>query len=240
MIKALLFDVFGTVVDWRSSVTKYLRAAGETKGVTHVDWDAFSQEWRDAYTTHCRQFARALDDGSKNASHFISVDQVHYEALEALVAKYDCQGIWNAEELKEMNLIWHKLDGWPDASQGLQLLKKTFIIGTLSNGNMKLLVDMAKYADLPWDVVFSGDVFKAYKPSKFMYLGACQMLDLQPGEVAMVAAHIRDLSAAASHGLKTVYVHRQGEDAEPNPDTSFVNFIAKDFIEAATVLSEFT
>ncbi|CAL1697130.1 unnamed protein product [Somion occarium] len=152
-------------------------------------------------------------------------------------------GKWDDDNRRELALMWHKLNGWPDTTEGLYALKKKAIIGTLSNGSARLLVDMAKHADLPWDIVFSGDILDSYKPNPKMYLGAAQRLSLTPDKVAMVAAHIYDLRAAASHGLKTVYVRRSGEDpaeirdqVKPKAEGGEVDVVVDTFLELADVL----
>jgi len=189
-VEALIFDVFGsfhlftidvlgTVVDWRKSVVDYLRHLPQPS--TPLDHESFAQEWRHGYYLATRQFAESPDP-----SKFQTIDEIHFSILRDLVRKHKLESVWNENLLQEINLVWHRLHGWPDATQGLSLLKKRFIIGTLSNGNARLLIDMAKYADLPWDVIFSGDLLKAYKPNERMYLGACEYLQLPPEKVGMV------------------------------------------------------
>jgi 2-haloalkanoic acid dehalogenase type II len=171
----------GTVVDWRKSVVEYLRTLPQPP--QPLDHGSFAQEWRRGYYLATREFASAPDP-----SKFQTIDEIHMDILKRLVAKYDLAAVWPDSLLEEINLIWHRLHGWSDASAGLRLLKKKYIIGTLSNGNARLLIDMAKFSDLPWDVVFSGDLLKAYKPNERMYLGACEYLQLPPGKVALVGA----------------------------------------------------
>jgi 2-haloalkanoic acid dehalogenase type II len=189
-VEALIFDVFGsfhlftidvlgTVVDWRKSVVDYLRTLPQPS--TPLDHESFAQEWRHGYYLATRQFAESPDP-----SKFQTIDEIHFSILRDLVKKHKLESAWNENLLQEINLVWHRLHGWSDATQGLSMLKKRFIIGTLSNGNARLLIDMAKYADLPWDVIFSGDLLKAYKPNERMYLGACEYLQLPPEKVGMV------------------------------------------------------
>jgi 2-haloalkanoic acid dehalogenase type II len=146
-----------------------------------LDHAQFAQQWRQGYHEATSQFASSPDP-----SNFRTIDEIHLSLLQALVKKYDLETIWDETLLQEINLVWHRLHGWPDSTKGLELLKKKFIIGTLSNGNVRLLVDMAKFAKLPWDVIFSGDLLKAYKPNSKMYLGACEYLQLPPEKVGMV------------------------------------------------------
>jgi 2-haloalkanoic acid dehalogenase type II len=169
----------GTVVDWRKSVVEYLQTLPQP--AHPLDHEFFAQEWRHGYNLATHQFAFAPDP-----SKFQTIDEIHMDILKSLVAKYGLQGVWPESLLGEINLIWHRLHGWSDSSAGLRLLKKKYIIGTLSNGNARLLIDMARFSDLPWDVVFSGDLLKAYKPNERMYLGACEFLQLPPGKVALV------------------------------------------------------
>jgi 2-haloalkanoic acid dehalogenase type II len=190
-VEALIFDVFGkirnprkltwegTVVDWRSSVVNYLRTLPQPS--TPLNHEQFAQDWRHGYFIATSRYASSPDP-----EHFKTIDEIHFDILLALVEKYNLKDVWNESQLKEINLIWHRLHGWPDSIEGLQRLKSKYIIGTLSNGNARLLIDMAKFADLPWDVIFSGDLLKAYKPNRRMYLGACEYLQLPPEKVGMV------------------------------------------------------
>ena len=123
---------------------------------------------------------------SPDPSKFKTIDEIHLSILQDLIKKHELGSVWYGDLVPEINLVWHRLNGWPDATKGLTLLKKKFIVGTLSNGNARLLIDMAKFADLPWDVIFSGDLLKAYKPNERMYLGACEYLQLPSEKVGMV------------------------------------------------------
>jgi len=146
-----------------------------------------------------------------------NVDVMHRQILDGMLDSprwSHLAPLWDDAQRGDLVLIWHRLSGWSDATEGLYALKKHAIIGTLSNGNVRLLVDMAKHADLPWDVVFSSEMFNSYKPNAKVYLGAAQLLLLPPEKCAMVAAHVFDLQAAASHGMKTVYVRRPTEDVD--------------------------
>ncbi|CCL99944.1 uncharacterized protein FIBRA_01969 [Fibroporia radiculosa] len=257
-VKAFVFDVFGTVVDWRSSVVKQLRESTEGKVATgQIDWDDFASEWRAGYY----KLTNHIANGGEGPS---TIDEMYYQILNSMLDTprwEQLAKLWNEQERRELVLFWHRLDGislphmpfhflhcdprvptgWPDATKGLYALKAHAIIGTLSNGNVRLLVDMAKHADLPWDVVFAGDILGSYKPNPKMYLGALQYLALQPHECAMVAAHIYDLRAAASHGMKTVYIPRLGEDQslETAPrskqDGGEVDIIVNSLVELAEV-----
>ncbi|TFK65948.1 haloacid dehalogenase [Pluteus cervinus] len=239
-VDALLFDVFGTVVDWRSSVTAELEAFADRKGISRgtVDWGKFAQQWRTGYIVNTRKIA----EGGGGPSN---VDLLHRQLLDELLASSEWATIanyWTEDDRQYLNLAWHRLKGWPDTTEGLYALKKQRIIATLSNGNVRLLVDMAKHSDLPWDAVFSGDLFGSYKPNPKVYLGGPQQLSLPTEKCAMVAAHIHDLRAAASHGYKTIYVRRSGEDVGISADVKSkteggdVDIIVDSFIELAEVL----
>lgn len=149
-----------------------------------LDHESFVQEWRQGYYEATTQLAASPD-----INDFKTVDEMHFSILRDMVKRHKLDKVWDESLLQEINLIWHRLRGWPDASNGLQMLKTKYIIGTLSNGNTRLLIDMAKFAKLPWDVIFSGDLLKAYKPNGRTYLGACEYLQLPPENVAMVRCH---------------------------------------------------
>ncbi|KAK7203071.1 haloacid dehalogenase type II [Myxozyma melibiosi] len=233
-IKALLFDVFGTVVDWRSSVREYMKTSMSDAALREsIDWDAFAEEWRVAYYKYTKSNAKADD-----TTAFETVDQQHRKSLGPLAERYGLTEVWGEDDLDHVADAWHFLDGWSDTVEGLTLLKSKFIISTLSNGNVKLQVDMAKYAKLPWDLILAGDIFKIYKPSPKVYLGAVEMLQLKPENVLMVAAHIYDLQAAASLGLKTAYIDREGEDAGITVTPDQVDYYATDFIDLYRQLTQ--
>ncbi|KAI0346841.1 haloacid dehalogenase [Trametopsis cervina] len=207
-VEAFLFDVFGTVVDWQGSVSHQLSDTHE--GLLQIDWIAFTQEWREGYKAATKKIA---SDGQGSTN----IDIIHRELLDDMLnsRKWEHLGrMWDDEKRKEITFFWHKLHGWEDSTDGLYALKKMAIIGTLSNGNVRLLADMAKYADLPWDVIFSGELMGSYKPNPKVYLGALHHLSVPPSKCALVAAHIYDLRHAASHGMKTVYVRRPTEDLD--------------------------
>ncbi|EKM60181.1 uncharacterized protein PHACADRAFT_246020 [Phanerochaete carnosa HHB-10118-sp] len=214
-VDVFLFDVFGTVVDWQNSVAQELRTK-HYDGMLELDWIAFAQEWRKGYITNTKRIAQG-GEGPGN------IDTLHRQILDSLLARPEWEALgklWDEEKRKEVNLVWHQLSGWKDTTLGLYALKRHAIIGTLSNGNVRLLVDMAKYADLPWDVVFSGELLGSYKPNPKVYLSALSHLSLAdaPEKVALVAAHIYDLRSAASHGYKTVYIPRETEDIDMRDD----------------------
>ncbi len=192
--RALCFDVFGTVVDWYASI-----AADVAGRSLPVDGGAFALAWRAGY----QPAMQAVRSGALPWTH---IDGLHRRILDGLLAE---RGIDLPEaERQALNQVWHRLRAWPDSVAGLQRLKACFTIATLSNGNLSLLVDMAKHAGLPWDAVLSAELFGHYKPDPEVYLGAARLLDLPPAQVMLVAAHPSDLRAAAACGLRTAYVPR--------------------------------
>jgi 2-haloacid dehalogenase len=198
-VKALVFDVFGTVVDWRGSIIREGRALGRRHGLD-VDWVAFADAWRAGYRP-------AMARVRSGELPWTRIDDLHRMILEDLLRQFGIRGLAEAE-LDELNCVWHRLRAWPDARRGLALMKRDYIIGTLSNGNVGLLVNMARNAKLPWDCVFSAEIFRHYKPDPETYLGAADLLGLSPDEVMMVAAHKDDLHAAKACGLRTAFVRR--------------------------------
>ncbi|HVR87900.1 MAG TPA: haloacid dehalogenase type II [Planctomycetota bacterium] len=202
-VKALLFDVFGTVVDWRGSIIREVRRLAQDK---HWDLDpeAFADAWRAAYQP-------ALSKVRSGALGWTTLDVLHRMILEDLLEKFRVVDLQESE-IDHLNRAWHRLEPWPDSRAGLRALKKDRLVCALSNGNMSLLVDLAKFSELPWDGIFSSDLFRHYKPDPETYLGACTLLSLEPAEVMMVAAHTLDLDAAKACGLATAFVHRPLEE----------------------------
>jgi 2-haloacid dehalogenase len=229
-IKALTFDVFGTTVDWRGSLIREAEEWGRARGL-EIDWASFADSWRAGY-------APAMDQVRKGQLPWMNLDQLHRKILDRLFAEYKIEGLSEIEK-EHFNKSWHRLHPWPDAIAGLTRLKRKFILSTLSNGNVSLLVDMAKFAGLPWDAVLCAEIFRHYKPDPETYLGAAEMLGCKPQKVMMVAAHPNDLRAAAKLGLRTAFVPRPREHGARNPDaTTDTNFdvIATDFIDLAEKL----
>lgn len=229
-IRALAFDVFGTVVDWRSGVIQTGESLAERKGLD-VDWPSFADAWRGKY-------APSMDRVRKGELPWTNLDALHRASLEELLEEFEVEGL-TEEEKDYLNKVWRRLDPWPDAVEGLTRLKSRYTIAPLSNGNVALLTNMAKRAGLPWDLVLSAELVRRYKPDPETYLMVSGLLDLRPDEVMMVAAHPDDLRAAAGNGLKTAYVLRPLEwgpegESEP-PDPSF-DLVAGDFLELAEEL----
>ncbi len=202
-VKALLFDVFGTCVDWRSSVARDLAAFAGERGLTGVDWTRFADDWRALYQP-------AMEDVRSGRRPFTILDVLHRESLDNLLDKYAVTGLSEADR-DHVNRVWHRLDPWPDTVPGLIRLKSKYILATLSNGNVALMVNMAKRAGLPWDVILGSEIARAYKRQPEVYLSAARVLGLAPDECMMVAAHNRDHEAAAALGLRTAFIHRPTE-----------------------------
>jgi 2-haloacid dehalogenase len=218
-VRALVFDVFGTVVDWRGGVARDVR-----KLVPEVDAEAFADAWRGRY-------APSMNRVRRGERAWANLDTLHRESLDALL---DEAGQDPPEATRaELVLAWHRLDPWPDAVDGLTRLRERHVLATLSNGNVALLVDMAKRAGLPWDTVLSAELFGHYKPDAEVYDGAVRLLGLAPEQVLMVAAHVDDLAAARERGLRTAYVHRPDElgprgtppPTDPDADLSVVSLV---------------
>ena len=202
-VKALVFDVFGTVVDWRSSLIADFTKWSATRGI-EADWTALVDGWRAVYTA-------SMDDVRKHPERgYMILDKLHRQSLEKLVAQLAIEGLTEAD-LQYLTTGWHRLHPWADSVPGLTRLKTKYIIAPLSNGNVALLTNMAKFAGLPWDLILSAELFEHYKPDPETYLGAARVLCLAPEQVMMVAAHNHDLRAAQKLGLKTAFVARPTE-----------------------------
>lgn len=201
-IKALIFDVFGTVVDWRGSIIREGRAFGRAHQLD-VDWVAFADAWRAGYKP-------AMDKVRTGKLPWMNIDRLHRLILDELLGQFRIRGLKEADK-DHLNRVWHRLKPWPDSVRGLTRLKMDFVISPLSNGNVALLTNMAKNAGLPWDCVLSAELFHHYKPDPESYLGAAEMLGLKPSEVMMVAAHKDDLRAAKRCRLRTAFVRRPKE-----------------------------
>lgn len=206
-VRALAFDIFGTVVDWRSSIIAEGQQLGQRLGL-ELDWARFADDWRAGYQPAMAQVRR-------RELPWTNIDGLHRHILDGLLA---ARGLhWPEDVAAEFNRVWHRLTPWPDSVPGLTTLKQRYTLATLSNGNLSLLVAMAKRAGLPWDCVLSAELFHHYKPDPQVYLGAAKLLGLQPGQVMMVAAHPSDLRAAAICGLRTAYIPRPLEHGPGGP-----------------------
>jgi 2-haloacid dehalogenase len=231
-VKALVFDVFGTVVDWRGSIIREGRLLGRRNKI-RADWAAFADAWRAGYRP-------AMARVRSGDLPWTRIDDLHRMILDGLLGRFGLRGL-SGEELDHLNRVWHRLEPWPDARAGLARLKRRHVIATLSNGNVALLTNMAKHARLPWDCILSAEVVRHYKPDPETYLGAADLLGVKPQELMMVAAHKDDLRAARACGLKTAFVPRPKEygpavkvDATREPE---FDFHARDFNDLARQLA---
>jgi 2-haloacid dehalogenase len=230
-LRALVFDVFGTVVDWRDGVAREGQALAERLGIEGVDWFAFADAWRAGYEPSMARVRRG-------DLPWTSIDDLHRGILLELLERHGLT--LPEEELQALNLAWHRLEPWPDVRGGLLCLRSRWPVVTLSNGNVSLLVDLARHAGLSWDAIFSAELFGHYKPDPEVYLGAARLLGAQPGQVLMVAAHPGDLRAAGRCGLRTAYVRRPLErgpegSAEPCEPGEF-DVVVDSFTELARAL----
>ncbi|KAI1260911.1 haloacid dehalogenase [Xylariaceae sp. FL1019] len=231
-VKALTFDVFGTVVDWRSTVHNQLIKYGKAKidsptfgtlsetlqarlrEITDDDWAEFAQAWRDSYIDFVRTFI-------PGQTKWKDIDTHHHDSLVVLMMEWGVSGAYTDQELRSLSLIWHFLKPWPDSALGIQRLGTQYVTCTLSNGNRSLLDDLNTHGNLGFRRIISSADYGAYKPHPSVYLGAADSLGCQPHEVAMVAAHLSDLNAARQNGLRTIYVERHGEGGFSSDSQSF-------------------
>ncbi|MBD2763533.1 haloacid dehalogenase type II [Kocuria sp. cx-116] len=230
-VKALTFDVFGTVVDYRSSIVAEGRRLSAAHGLD-VNWGELADAWR----AECRP---SMDRAMRDASSWVNVDAIYRAVLDELLKRYGIAGLSEHEKV-QFNLVWHHLRPWGDSVPGLERLRARYILATLSNGNVRLLVDMARHARLPWDLVLSSEMARAYKPDPRAYRMALDLLDLRAEEVMMVAAHQYDLRAAQHLGFRTAFVMRpleHGPHAVPDltADDSF-DVVATDIVDLARQL----
>lgn len=225
--RVLVFDIFGTVVDWHGSI-----AAEVSARHPQVDADAFALAWRAGY----QPAMEAVRSGGRG---FVKLDVLHREILDTILPRFGLGHLVESERA-ELNRVWHRLAAWPDSVAGLTRLKARFTLCSLSNGNLGLLTHMAKRAGLPWDCVLSAEVFRAYKPDPRVYRGAAEVFDLPEEQVMMVAAHQDDLAAARANGLQTAYIERPLEfgvahvkDVSPDPANTLH---ARDLLHLADLL----
>ena len=231
LLKAVTFDVFGTVVDWRTSIAREVESLAVKKKFA-VDGQRFADAWRELYQPSMTK----VRDGKVP---WTVLDDLHRMNLLQVLETFGIDQL-SEEEIEHLNRAWHRLDPWPDAVAGLQRLKQHYIIGTLSNGNVALIVNMAKFSGLPWDVVLGAEIARHYKPQPEAYLRSAEILGLEPKECMLVAAHNGDLAAAGRCGFQTAFVPRPKEYG-PEQTTDLVaeydcDVVAGDFIELAQIL----
>lgn len=229
-VKALFFDVFGTLVDWRTSIAR--EAEILLKPLAHeLDWLAFADAWRGKYQT-------GMEEVRSGRIPFSKLDIVHRRNLERIRPRFALEAVAE-ERMAELNLAWHRLDAWPDVAKGLAQLKERHWLAPVSNGNISLMVNLARRNALPWDAILGAEIAGDYKPKPRVYLAACEAFDLPPAQCMMVAAHSNDLAAAAACGLRTAHIARpnekgpgKGESAPTVP----VDIAARDLLDLATQL----
>jgi 2-haloacid dehalogenase len=230
-IQALVFDVFGTVVDWRGSIIAE-GSSWERDHGTAIDWAAFADAWRGRY-------APSMERVRRGELPWTNLDALHRQSLEELLPQFGFPELTEAEK-DNLNHVWHRLRPWTDSIPGLTRLRTRYTLAPLSNGNIALLTNMAKRAGLPWDCILGAELVRAYKPDPVVYQSAADLLGLRPEQVLMVAAHQSDLRAARACGLRTAFVPRPreyGPDNVPDltPDPTF-NIVAEDFVDLAKQL----
>lgn len=231
-VKALGFDVFGTVVDWRTSITREGEAFGRAHGISGVDWVTFAEAWRGLYQPMMNKVRHGEIGWTK-------LDDLHRMALDQLLKDFNIKGVGEAD-IDHFNRAWHRLDPWPDAVAGLTRLKRKYVLTTLSNGNVALMVNMAKRGGLPWDVILGAEPTRHYKPQREAYTGTAEYLGIRPEELMLVAAHNGDLKAASGFGLRTAFVprpkeHGPGQTKDLAPDGAW-DVVAQDFVDLAEKL----
>jgi 2-haloacid dehalogenase len=227
-IAALTFDVFGTVVDWRGSIARELRSFFAPRGVER-DWEAVADRWRALYQP-------AMEEVRRGRRPWTRLDDLHRENLRVVLDEFGLAGL-DETEMEHLNRAWHRLEPWPDAVEGLRRLKRRFVLATLSNANVALLVNMGRRAGLPWDAILGAEVARAYKPMAEAYLCTADLLGLQPQQCMMVAAHNGDLQAAGALGFRTAFVlrpteHGPKQTTDLRPEHPFA-VVASDFLDLA-------
>ena len=201
-VKALMFDVFGTLVDWRTGVASAAEATLRPLNFS-VDWLAFADAWRGEYQV-------GMEEVRSGRIPFCKLDVIHRRNLERILPRFGLAAL-GEEARSALNFSWHQLDAWPDVAPALVRLRRQFLLAPVSNGNISLIVDLARRNDFPWDAILGAEVAGDYKPKPHVYLAAAQAFDLPPGDCMMVAAHSEDLAAAAACGLRTAHVARPDE-----------------------------
>jgi 2-haloacid dehalogenase len=204
-VKALFFDVFGTLVDWRGSIAKEARTILSPRGVA-IDWEGFADAWR-------AQYQPAMDEVRSGRLPFSKLDVLHRRNLDVILKDFGLDDLDESTRIN-LNLAWHRLDAWPDTKPGLARLRTKFLIAPCSNGNISLMVDLARRNRLVWDAILGAEIARDYKPKPGVYLSAAAAFDCEPHETMMVAAHSSDLAAAAASGLRTAFIARPNEHGE--------------------------
>ena len=226
-VKALVFDVFGTVVDWRNGVAREAEAILKPLGYS-LDWLAFADAWR-------AQYQPGMDEVRTGKIPFVKLDVIHRRMLQRIVPQFGLEKA-DAKVLDELTLAWHRLDAWKDVGPGFARLRKRFLMAPCSNGNISIMVDIARRNAMPWDAILGAEIAGDFKPKPRVYLASAEALNIKPDECMMTAAHSADLAAAAAAGLRTAHVGRPGENGpgtgEAEPLGTF-DVVAKDFVDFA-------
>ena len=231
-INALFFDVFGTLVDWRTSIAREAEALLGSRGHA-LDWFAFADAWRGEYQG-------AMDQVRDGHIPFCKLDVLHRRNLDLILPRFGLDAL-PEDDRRALNFAWHRLDAWPDVPDGLRLLKRRFWLAPVSNGNISLMVDLARRNDFPWDAILGAEIAGDYKPKPRVYLAAAEAFDLAPSEGMMVAAHSSDLAAAAAAGLRTAHVARpdeKGKGCGERAPSMGTDFAAKDLGDLARELTQ--
>jgi 2-haloacid dehalogenase len=226
-VKALFFDVFGTLVDWRTSVARESEAVLGALGY-QLDWIAFAGAWRAEYQP-------GMEEVRSGKMPFCKLDVLHRRNLVRILPRFGLENL-SDEVIDDLTLVWHRLDAWPDVPAAMARLKKKFWLAPCSNGNISLMVDLARRNDIPWDAILGSEVAGDFKPKPRVYLAACEAFSLEPAQCMMVAAHTRDLVAAGKLGLRSGHIARVNEygpnTGEPAP-TAPVDVAGKDLADLA-------
>jgi len=229
-VKALVFDVFGTVVDWRNGVAREARTILSPLGYS-LDWLAFADAWR-------AQYGPGMDEVRTGKIPFVKLDIIHRRNLERILPKFGLEKV-DPKVLDELNLAWHRLDAWPDVGPGFSRLRKRFMMAPCSNGNIAIMVDIARRNDIRWDAILGSEIAGDFKPKPRVYLAAAEALNIKPNECMMTAAHSNDLKSAAENGLRTAHVGRPGENGPGTGESAprvQVDVAATNFVELAEKL----
>ncbi len=229
-VKALFFDVFGTLVDWRTSLAREARAILAPRGFS-LDWLGFADAWRGEYQG-------SLEEVRAGRTGFCKLDVLHRHNLELILPRFGLDSV-SEEDRRALNLAWHRLDAWPDVTPGLARLRQHFLLAPVSNGNISLMVDLARRNDFPWDAILGAEIAGDYKPKPRVYLAAAEAFDLPPQACMMVAAHTSDLMAAARLGLRAAHIARpneHGPDRGEGAPTEQVDIAARSLEDLAEKL----
>ena len=229
-VKALVFDTFGTVVDWRNGVAREAERILKPMGYD-LDWLAFADAWH-------KEYDPSMEEVRSGRRPFVKLDILFREILDRIRPRFKLEALAEST-LADLNLAWHKLDAWPDVGPAFARLHKRFLMAPCSNSDIAQMADVARRNNLPWDAILGSEIAQGYKPQPKVYLMTCAAFNLKPEQVMMCAAHSGDLSSAQKLGLRTGHVGRPGEDGpgtgESAPKGSF-DVVGKNFLDFADKL----